>query len=78
MQSVYDIKGRASTKPLAICVADVLDVTVYAHTAHLPRGLLQQLLPGVCLHGSEACRASGRRVAVVSTGAGVGPSPQGP
>jgi hypothetical protein len=50
VQNVYAIKGRASTKPLAICVADVPDVAIYAHTAHLPRGLLQQLLPGACLH----------------------------
>jgi tRNA A37 threonylcarbamoyladenosine synthetase subunit TsaC/SUA5/YrdC len=48
VQSVYAIKGRASTKPLAICVAEVADVAVYAHTEHLPAGLLQQLFPGAC------------------------------
>jgi len=77
VQSVYAIKGRASTKPLAICVADVLDVAVYAHTAHLPRGLLQQLLPGACQHASESCRTSVRLVAVVLRGV-VGPVTAGP
>jgi len=46
MQALYDIKGRASDVPLAICVADIEDVGLYGHTSHLPAGLLAALLPG--------------------------------
>ncbi|KAL6577319.1 hypothetical protein OROMI_011595 [Orobanche minor] len=43
---IYEIKGRKSTSPLAICVGDVHDVHRFASTDHLPRGLLDSLLPG--------------------------------
>ncbi|CAI5473125.1 unnamed protein product [Closterium sp. Yama58-4] len=43
---IYKIKGRDFNKPLAIAVADIADVAVYAETEHLPPGLLPALLPG--------------------------------
>ncbi|CAI5520165.1 unnamed protein product, partial [Closterium sp. Naga37s-1] len=43
---IYEIKGRDFNKPLAIAVADIADVAVYAETEHLPPGLLPALLPG--------------------------------
>eukprot|EP00262_Sarcandra_glabra_P005266 TRINITY_DN1668_c0_g1_i1.p1 TRINITY_DN1668_c0_g1~~TRINITY_DN1668_c0_g1_i1.p1 ORF type:complete len:230 (-),score=31.62 TRINITY_DN1668_c0_g1_i1:417-1106(-) len=43
---IYEIKGRKQTSPLAICVADVSDITRFAVTDHLPHGLLDNLLPG--------------------------------
>ncbi|CAI5505586.1 unnamed protein product, partial [Closterium sp. Naga37s-1] len=43
---IYEIKGRDFNKPLAIAVADIADVAVYAETGHLPPGLLAALLPG--------------------------------
>lgn len=46
MQRIYDIKQRQATAPLAICVGDAADVERYAEVAHLPAGLLRQLLPG--------------------------------
>ncbi|KAH9300675.1 hypothetical protein KI387_012258, partial [Taxus chinensis] len=46
VQSIYEIKGRSMTSPLAVCVSDVLDVERFAVTSHLPDGLLHSLLPG--------------------------------
>ncbi|XP_070026538.1 uncharacterized protein LOC142182262 [Nicotiana tabacum] len=46
MNRIYEIKGRKHTSPLAICVGDVHDIQRYAMTDHLPRGLLDCLLPG--------------------------------
>ncbi len=43
---LYDIKHRQAHVPLAICVADVPDVERYGMCAHLPQGLLDDLLPG--------------------------------
>ncbi len=43
---LYDIKHRQAHVPLAICVADVADVEHYGMWAHLPQGLLDDLLPG--------------------------------
>ncbi|KAM1099930.1 hypothetical protein ACFX15_006232 [Malus domestica] len=43
---IYEIKGRKHTSPLAICVGDVPDIERFAVTDHLPRGLLDVLLPG--------------------------------
>lgn len=43
---IYEIKSRDQAKSLAVCVADVEDVSRYATTRHLPGGLLEQLLPG--------------------------------
>lgn len=46
VRRIYEIKGRSMTSPLAVCVADVLDVDRFAVTSHLPDGLLSSLLPG--------------------------------
>jgi tRNA threonylcarbamoyl adenosine modification protein (Sua5/YciO/YrdC/YwlC family) len=46
IQSVYEIKERNLSSPLAVCVADVDVVSAYGETAHLPAGLLNSLLPG--------------------------------
>jgi len=46
IRRVYEIKERKLSSPLAVCVADVDVVGVYANTAHLPPGLLTSLLPG--------------------------------
>jgi tRNA A37 threonylcarbamoyladenosine synthetase subunit TsaC/SUA5/YrdC len=43
---IYEIKGRIQTRPLAICVADVSDISRFALVDHLPHGLLDSLLPG--------------------------------
>ncbi|XP_068665811.1 uncharacterized protein [Aristolochia californica] len=43
---IYEIKGRKHTSPMAICVGDVMDITRFAETNHLPHGLLENLLPG--------------------------------
>lgn len=43
---IYEIKGRKSTSPLAVCVGDVSDIERFAMTEHLPHGLLGSLLPG--------------------------------
>lgn len=43
---IYEIKGRKHTSPLAICVADVPDISRFALVDHLPHGLLDSLLPG--------------------------------
>ncbi|XP_073114640.1 uncharacterized protein [Elaeis guineensis] len=43
---IYEIKGRKQTSPLAICVADVSDISRFAIVDHLPQGLLDSLLPG--------------------------------
>lgn len=43
---IYEIKGRAQSKPIAICVGDVSDIKRFAVTDHLPEGLLESLLPG--------------------------------
>ncbi|XP_070026539.1 uncharacterized protein [Nicotiana sylvestris] len=45
VNSIYEIKGRKHTSPLAICVGDVHDIQRYAVTDHLPHGLLDCLLP---------------------------------
>ena len=46
IRSIYALKQRKDTKPLAICVADVEDISAYGEIHHLPGGLLSQLLPG--------------------------------
>lgn len=43
---IYEIKGRIQTRPLAICVGDVSDISRFALVDHLPHGLLDSLLPG--------------------------------
>ena len=46
IQKIFDAKGRDEKKPVAICVADLDDVEKYARTSHLPKALLETLLPG--------------------------------
>ena len=46
INAIYDIKRRDHSKPLAVCVADHHDISHICHTAHLPEGLLNSLLPG--------------------------------
>lgn len=45
VESIYNIKERNSTKPLAICVAEVADVYHWGKVT-VPRTLLNSLLPG--------------------------------
>lgn len=44
--ALYKIKGRDSNKPLAICVKSVNDINAWGDTTDLPKGLLNDLLPG--------------------------------
>lgn len=46
IKKVYEIKGRSTNIPLAICVASPSDVHRYCNVDHLPEGLLEALLPG--------------------------------
>ena len=46
INTIYDIKMRDHSKPLAVCVADHHDIGKICHTSHLPDGLLDSLLPG--------------------------------
>lgn len=46
IHKLYELKGRDSNKPLAICVGCVSDVKKYGMTSNLPKGLLKKLLPG--------------------------------
>ncbi|KAK4534735.1 hypothetical protein CDCA_CDCA02G0760 [Cyanidium caldarium] len=43
---LYEAKKRDKQKPLAVCMADVKDVSMFMHTEHLPPRLLRKLLPG--------------------------------
>ena len=44
-QSLYIIKGRDAQVPLAICLADVEQVSAFGDTSSLPAGLLGARLP---------------------------------
>uniref|UniRef100_A0A1B6KWG5 Threonylcarbamoyl-AMP synthase n=1 Tax=Graphocephala atropunctata TaxID=36148 RepID=A0A1B6KWG5_9HEMI len=44
--SLYSVKGRDVSKPLAICVKNVSEVDKWGVTKDLPAGLLKSLLPG--------------------------------
>ena len=46
VQKLYGIKGRDSAKPLAVCVGEVNDVSLWGKADNLPDGLLKSLLPG--------------------------------
>ena len=46
VQRIFDIKGRAGNKPLAIACSSIADVTTVADVSHLPSALLPSLLPG--------------------------------
>lgn len=46
IQRLYEIKKRDGTKPLAICLSTVNDVSQWAVTDDLPPRLLEKLLPG--------------------------------
>ena len=43
---VYSAKGRGSSAPLAVCVAEAADVAGVADVSGLPAGLLEAMLPG--------------------------------
>mmetsp|Transcript_26971 Transcript_26971/g.70863 ORF Transcript_26971/g.70863 Transcript_26971/m.70863 type:complete len:329 (+) Transcript_26971:81-1067(+) len=45
VRRIYEIKGRASAKPVAICVAEVSHIAAYAEVT-VPEALLAELLPG--------------------------------
>ena len=45
VESLYNIKGRHSSKPIAICVAEVEDIYSWAEVT-VDRRLIEQLLPG--------------------------------
>ena len=45
VESLYDIKGRHSSKPIAICVAEVEEIYTWAEVT-VQRSLIEQLLPG--------------------------------
>ncbi|XP_053310539.1 threonylcarbamoyl-AMP synthase [Spea bombifrons] len=45
MESIYNLKGRNGTKPLAICVGDIADIYRYCQV-NVPDQLLHDLLPG--------------------------------
>ena len=45
VESLYDIKGRHSSKPIAICVAEVEEIYTWAEVT-VERTLIEQLLPG--------------------------------
>lgn len=46
VEKIYQIKGRSTNVPLAICIASPSDVPRYCDVEHLPKGLLEDLLPG--------------------------------
>ena len=46
VERIYRIKGRSYMKPVAICIADVEDLGTYGDCSHIPRTLLEDLLPG--------------------------------
>lgn len=46
IRNLYKIKGRNADKPVAICVADIDNFYHWGDGSHLPRELLEQLLPG--------------------------------
>lgn len=46
IQALYELKGRDSKKPLAICLGCVSQVKKYGVTDDLPKGLIRKLLPG--------------------------------
>ncbi|XP_043289695.1 yrdC domain-containing protein, mitochondrial [Venturia canescens] len=46
INKLYEIKGREKTKPLAVTVSCVHEITQWAETDHLTPRLLRDLLPG--------------------------------
>eukprot|EP00249_Psilotum_nudum_P018161 c26668_g1_i1 orf=75-1100(+) len=46
VQKLYDMKGRSATSPLAVCVGHLAELEKYSVTSHLPKGLMEDLLPG--------------------------------
>lgn len=43
---LFDIKSRDDNKPVAICLPRLTDVSKWGDTSHLPKHLLENLLPG--------------------------------
>lgn len=46
IKKLYNIKGRSCMKPVAICVREIKDVLHWGKAAHIPKELLNALLPG--------------------------------
>ncbi|KAJ8957865.1 hypothetical protein NQ318_001861 [Aromia moschata] len=46
IEKLYNIKQRHKEKPLAICISEADEVAKWGNVDHLPRGLLEALLPG--------------------------------
>lgn len=46
IQKLYAIKRRDENKPLAICVGDVPEIENWGDISHLPKDLLEKILPG--------------------------------
>ena len=46
IDKLYTIKCRNEEKPVAICLGKVSEVKTWAKVEHLPKGLLEALLPG--------------------------------
>lgn len=46
IKTLYAIKGREFSKPVAICVKDIATLRMYGQAEHLPDELLHELLPG--------------------------------
>ncbi|XP_030756401.1 yrdC domain-containing protein, mitochondrial [Sitophilus oryzae] len=43
---LYGVKQRSEYKPVAICLAKISDISLWANIKHLPEGLLDELFPG--------------------------------
>jgi tRNA threonylcarbamoyl adenosine modification protein (Sua5/YciO/YrdC/YwlC family) len=43
---LYTVKCRNEEKPVAICLGNVSEINAWAKVEHLPKGLLETLLPG--------------------------------
>ncbi|CAH8865509.1 unnamed protein product [Trichobilharzia szidati] len=46
IERICRIKGRSETKPMAICLDQVSNISHWCDTKHIPCGLLSDLLPG--------------------------------
>jgi len=46
IRRLYEIKGRNEEKPVAVCVSDYSDLKHWGRAEHLPKELLEKLLPG--------------------------------
>mmetsp|Transcript_8553 Transcript_8553/g.53439 ORF Transcript_8553/g.53439 Transcript_8553/m.53439 type:complete len:825 (-) Transcript_8553:527-3001(-) len=62
VNKIYDIKRRSKNVPLAICIGNVSEVGRYGDTSALPKGLLEDILPGMVtvllypVEGEQLCK----------------------